>query len=276
VVVREGDIIFLSASVPVREGWVDGSKPTEIEEAIISIARAVFARKGRLMFGGHPSVSPLVSAVASEYFAADPARQVRPVVTFQSRLFEAVLPNETTEMVRLGWSTIEWTPVERRADPAGTREQSLILLRERMLPPDFAAVDDVIRRNELRPPLAMIAVGGMNGVRDEAYMFLQNRGAWGARRHVFAFRSGGGAAARLLEPSAEGLWPGAEADRHMLAALRLAREQGDIVDIEAVWRRQFGGAAETPFEPYAAISQWLLDAPLDEGATDVRAQGTAD
>ena len=51
---RPGDIIFLSASVPVREGWTEDSRPNEIEDAIISIARAVFARKGRLLFTRSP------------------------------------------------------------------------------------------------------------------------------------------------------------------------------------------------------------------------------
>src|SRR5262249_59078396 len=58
---NEGDVIFLSASVPIREGWAEDAQPAEIEEAIVSIARAVFARNGRLLFGGHPSVSPLVA-----------------------------------------------------------------------------------------------------------------------------------------------------------------------------------------------------------------------
>jgi len=270
--VNEGDVIFLSASVPYREEWTVGSRPSEIEEAIICIARAVFARKGRLLFGGHPSVSPLVSAVASEYFPADPARAIRPVVTFQSRLFEDVLPNETMEMVRMGWSTIEWTPVEKGKDDADTRQRSLVTLRERMLPPTFEATDDVIRRNDLRPPRVMIAVGGMNGIRDEALVFLQNRKSWGAGRRIYSFKSGGGAAARLLEPGQKGLWPGTVPDVRALAALRAALHARDIVDIEQAWHHNFTLPAAAPFQPYAAIAQWLLDTQLDAGGPGLRAR----
>ena len=51
------DVIFLSASLPYRPPWAMEAQPTEIEQAIVSTARAVFARQGRLLFGGHPSIS---------------------------------------------------------------------------------------------------------------------------------------------------------------------------------------------------------------------------
>jgi hypothetical protein len=260
---RPGDIIFLSASVPVREGWTEDSRPNEIEDAIISIARAVFARKGRLLFGGHPSVSPLVASVASEYFPPDPARSVRPVVTFQSRLFENVLPDETTEMVRMGWSAIEWTPIVKGDRDEDTRENSLATMRGRMLA-RFEDPDDAIKRQQLRPPLAMVGVGGMQGIRDEALAFLQSRESWGGRPCVYLFRSGGGAAARLLDPSPQRLWPGSKPDLRAFDAIRTALAERDLVDVEAAWHQhhRFEMPSGTPFQPYAAITQWLLDTQL--------------
>src|ERR1051326_4399648 len=129
---KPGDIVFVSASVPSRPGWTEEARPSEIEEAIVSLARAVFARGGRLLFGGHPSVSFLISSVAGEYFEPDPSRLIRPVITFQSELFRPFLPDETWLLYRMGWSSIEWTParyVGRDPDRSG----SLRAMREVML-----------------------------------------------------------------------------------------------------------------------------------------------
>lgn len=260
------DIIFLSASVPYRKEWVLDSKPIEIEEAIVSIARAVFTRGGRLLFGGHPSVSPLVSAVAGEYFPADPSRGKRPVVTFQSRLYEGDLPDETTDMVKMGWSTIEWTPRVKGKNPDQTKERSLAVMRDQMLL-GSAAAKGAVERNDLRPPVAMIVVGGMEGIRDEAALFLQKREAWAPRRRrrVYVFKSGGGAAARLVGSDMRALWPTGAVDSAAMSTLLSAREKGDLVDVELKWQdllEEPERSDEIQFQPYAAMVQWLLDTQL--------------
>ena len=62
-----GRSVFLSASIPVRPGFrrVSGAA-VEIEEAVVSFARAVLKEEGTVVFGAHPSISPLVASVASE------------------------------------------------------------------------------------------------------------------------------------------------------------------------------------------------------------------
>jgi len=257
---NKGDIIFLSASVPYRKGWLENVKPSEIEEAIVSVARGVFARNGRLLFGGHPSVSPLIAAVAGEYFAADPARRIRPIVTFQSRFFEGKLPDETTEMVRMGWSAIEWTPAVLGKSPDDPGP-SLSLMRDRML----LGEGDVFKKHELKPPCAMIGIGGMEGIRDEALLFLAKRRAWHVttRPQIYLFKSGGGAAARLLEPNSkpEYLWPGRQPNYDLHKALMMSVAERDILGVEDIWRERHPDflPRQTPFQPYAAMSQWLLD-----------------
>lgn len=287
---KEGDTIFLSASVPYRSPWTENAHASEIEEAIVSLARAVFARGGRLVFGGHPSVSPLIASVAGEYFPPDPDRRQRPIVTFQSRFFQDVLPNETMEMVRFGWSAIEWTP----ALPGTTVRDSapsLALMRAAMLDIEGKAYG----RHGLKPPAVMVAIGGMEGVRDEADAFLvaptpssaiwkalrsldrsrlqpavgDEIGAVLARSHrwpvpspIYLFPSGGGAAERLLTPDAlnHNVAEGQQADEKTISALTAARSEGRIVDAEQHWRSEQKGLPETLlFQPYAAISQWLLD-----------------
>jgi hypothetical protein len=254
-----GDIIFLSASVPHRDPWKRDARPTEIEEAIICIARAVFARGGRLLFGGHPAISPLVASVAGEYFAIDPARSVRPIVTFQSEFFRGSVPDRTWDMVRMGWSAIEWTPAV-----LDDRARSLAIMRNWML----LGADtprDIIDRNELRPPRAMVAVGGMEGVRDEAAMFLRHRAEWPGAHRVYAFRSGGGAAARLLEPETWGarLWLDQTPDGRDFETLDKAAHEGEVRDVERQWWRENGGETpQLPVQPYAAMAQWLIDTQL--------------
>ncbi len=46
---------------------------TRIEEAVISLARAVFARGGRLAFWHDPVITPIVAGVALEYWVPSPA-----------------------------------------------------------------------------------------------------------------------------------------------------------------------------------------------------------
>src|SRR4051794_31938323 len=66
-----GKTVFLCASVPDRQRAKKYRRlenaAFEIEQAVISLARAVFSEGGRLLFGGHPSISPLVATVAGEY-----------------------------------------------------------------------------------------------------------------------------------------------------------------------------------------------------------------
>ncbi len=235
---KQGDLIFLSASMPWREGWLKGVDLIEIEEAVISIARAVFSRGGRLIFGGHPSISPLVASVAGEYYPQDRHRLVRPVVTFQSEWFRGSVPDQTWEMVEKGLSTIEWVGLadteevracvaqrivnkpDKELSPAQrqlalrARNQCLTLMRQCMLgemPPhlDGGTMRQWIEtrhHNGLLPlPRAMIVIGGMEGCLEEAAIFVRQRKGEvrdaalpPGAAHIHTFPSGGGAAKTLL------------------------------------------------------------------------------
>lgn len=212
---------------------MEDARPAEIEEAIVSIARATFARNARLLFGGHPSVSPLVASIAGEYFPPDPHRRVRPVVTFQSEFFRGFVPDETWLLLRMGWSTIEWAPAVD-----GDREASLELMRRWMLNPREAPAD-IVARNELDVPRAMIAVGGMEGVLDETRIF---RESWpherGPRPPIFAFTSGGGAARECAHELADGVY-----------------------NLEQIFYQNNAELLpdQSPLTPYGAMVQWLFE-----------------
>lgn len=140
--------VFLSASFPSgkRGTRFEPFDPGAIADAVTAVARAVLVAKGRLLFGGHPTITPLVLMVASEL-------EIEGAVdVFQSRWFADQITRETRTLQDAGFGEIHWTP--QRA----TREQSLETMREAMLAHD-------------RKLIAGVFVGGMEGVREEYELF---------------------------------------------------------------------------------------------------------
>ena len=140
--------VFLSASFPSgkRGTRFEPFDPGAIADAVTAVARAVLVAKGRLLFGGHPTITPLVLMVASEL-------EIEGAVdVFQSRWFADQITRETRTLQDAGFGEIHWTP--QRA----TREQSLETMREAMLGHD-------------RKLIAGVFVGGMEGVREEYELF---------------------------------------------------------------------------------------------------------
>ena len=140
--------VFLSASFPSgkRGTRFEPFDPGAIADAVTAVARAVLVAKGRLLFGGHPTITPLVLMVASEL-------EIEGAVdVFQSRWFADQITRETRTLQDAGFGKIHWTP--QRA----TREQSLETMREAMLAHD-------------RKLIAGVFVGGMEGVREEYELF---------------------------------------------------------------------------------------------------------
>jgi hypothetical protein len=180
----EGQFIFLSASTPSRELEKYPLLQIEIEDAVIELTRAVFSKGGRLVFGGHPSISPLVASVASEYFRPDPLlhADLRVIQIYQSKAYEKVIPSATQSLESLGYAAIRWTEAvngedfDPRTSP-GQCGASLRFMRQEMLKIE---------------PLAMVAVGGMDGVAEEAGLFLH-----ATKGPVFALRTTGGVSGDL-------------------------------------------------------------------------------
>jgi hypothetical protein len=232
--------VFLSASVPTRKGYRRPSEaPFEVEQAVVSLGRAVLAEDGRLVFGGHPSISPLVASVAAEYIR--PVIDAPRILIYQSRAFEHVLPDETWEMHQLGYARLVWTPAERgeRFDPSVKTEQCLTSLA-------------AMRRALLNDtdPIAMVAIGGMEGVEREAALFRSHAGAARDRRRaVYVVKTTGGAAEKI-------------------AAASPADDNVPIYVLEDRWAQATGLAHRTlgtsehdreqqTFTPYPALMQWF-------------------
>jgi hypothetical protein len=255
----QGRSVFLSASIPVRPGFrrVSGAA-VEIEEAVISLARAVLREGGIVLFGAHPSISPLVASVATENLSpllrigdpsevesiGTPKRYGPGVVIYQSHAYDGHLPDKTWKMYRFGYADLVWCSAKagEKFDPKNQRFQcpeSLRFMRRKMF--------------EKESPSVMVAIGGMEGVIEEADLFLQDklaRKTLGATSPLYLMATTGGAAERLAR---EPLQPWSRSAPHL---------------VEQEWKQQMpDGLAETssrsdpragPFVPYPLIMQWLV------------------
>lgn len=282
----DGRVVFLSASVPdlrrEAEYRVDGEPGAayervedahvEVERAVVSLARAVFAAGGRLAFGAHPSISPLVAMVAGEYrlpTAAEPGRDgvagVRSrarsdgdaplVLIYQSRAFQEVVPDETWLLHRLGYARIHWTRAVENERYSPEREGQPQCLKSLAL----------MRRSLLREtdPVAMVALGGMGGVREEASMFRERF----PLRPLYVMENTGGAAAWLARSGDPSL---TVMDRDILGKLReidpaLPRPERDrsrpIGDDPGLDRRE----VSYRYTPYPLLMQLLVERLIEPG-----------
>jgi hypothetical protein len=192
--------VFLSASFPSEEQSTRDfatADAAEISQAIVAVARAVLSSNGRLVFGGHPTVTPLVLAVAQEYLPENSAerreihdRRELPVVVYQSEIFTPFVPEsirnllqwnlgEVRETKKAQNETLEFTQT-RKLIP-GTARKSLEIMRKKMI--------------EETKPFAAFFIGGMQGIRDEANICYE----LDPRCQLFYLGAPGGAARQLAK-----------------------------------------------------------------------------
>jgi hypothetical protein len=173
-----GRSIFLSASIPSgdRATQCVEARPGDVADAVVAIARGVLTGRGRLVFGGHPTISPLVLMVAAEYPTRDPSR----VTIYQSRLFASLVTDETLRLEREGYGTIRWIEAVPGDSPEHGLERlaSLEVMRTAML-------------HEVKP-VAAFFVGGMEEGITLEYSLVRDLLP---RSTIFCMAGPGGAAA---------------------------------------------------------------------------------
>lgn len=161
--------IFLSASIPLKERnpmYYDTADVIAIRDCISSLAKVVLP-ECRLIWGGHPSITPLISSVL-ESLDVDIAEHV---YLYQSKYFRKIFPVENEKFSESLVVT----------DDIGSLDKSLALMREKM-----------IVENDF---IAGIFVGGMEGVRDEFELFTQSH----PKAMVFPMASTGAAALEVYK-----------------------------------------------------------------------------
>ena len=138
--------IFLSASIPLPERdekYIGTADIIAIRDAVIALTTVVLPRY-RLIWGGHPSITPLIYHVMEKLNL-----NIQEHVTlYQSRFFEKYFPKDNNKFKNIVLTDI-----------VGDRENSLLHMRSRMLgDSEFAAG---------------IFIGGMEGVEEEYDMFIE-------------------------------------------------------------------------------------------------------
>jgi hypothetical protein len=151
-----GATIFLSASIPDPARWDGPSDALAITDAVVSLARVFLTAGARIVTAAHPTIAPLLLYVAAEL----PAETPRRIVTFQSELFEDVLPAATQRFRDEGIGEFVWTVAAPGDQPVpGKWDASLEIMRRRML-------------DQTEPSAAMF-IGGMQGIPDEFSIFTE-------------------------------------------------------------------------------------------------------
>jgi hypothetical protein len=186
--------ILLSASVPSDKRNEKYTKiknaQVQIEEAVIGLSRNVFQAGGKIIFGGHPSISPLVALVATEYSAnkeiENSKLNEKPINIFQSKAYEKVTPKETTSLFELGYSDIIWTDAKDgeefnpKIQGSAQCQKSLEFMRREMMK---TSID------------GLVCIGGMEGVESEFELFRKLN----PNKPIFILKSTGGASKILAE-----------------------------------------------------------------------------
>jgi len=142
--------IFLSASIPLPERdpkYIDSADIIAIRDAVTALVDVVIP-EFRMIWGGHPSITPLVYQVVHKRENEGENLIQKHVRLYQSRFFEEHFPedNEKFENVTLIEST-------------GEEKSSLLSMREVMF-----------NSFEFH---AGVFVGGMEGVEDEFKLFRE-------------------------------------------------------------------------------------------------------
>lgn len=138
--------IFLSASIPLKERhykYYNTADIIAIRDSVIALASLVLP-KYRLIWGGHPSITPIIYYVLEKY-KIDIQSHVK---LYQSEHFEKIFPIENKE-----FETVVIT------EDLGELKPSLRLMRERML-----------GENTFE---AGVFIGGMDGIEDEYTLFRE-------------------------------------------------------------------------------------------------------
>lgn len=137
--------VFLSASVPAPDRdpqYFSTADVVAIRESVLALTMVVTPRS-RLVFGGHPAISPLV------HLAADQIGFAQNVAIYQSEFFRSIIPPSS-----LSFRDLRWTPAT-----VGDRSASLAAMRTEMLASEAFG--------------AGVFVGGMEGVELEYDMFVR-------------------------------------------------------------------------------------------------------
>ena len=151
-----GRAVFLSASVPSPERAERYRRIPEafarVEQAVLRVASAVFNAGGSLVFGGHPSISPLVGYLCTQYQPppsepgeSAPLKNREPstaprVFLWQSQAFRGTWAEPSKRLAGMPGVSVYWTPAADgdRFDPDRLEEEFSVFRQFRKTAPVYA------------------------------------------------------------------------------------------------------------------------------------------
>lgn len=139
--------VFLSASIPYPDRdkkFYDTADIVSIRDAVRALATVVIP-KAHLVWGGHPSITPLIRFVMDR-MNADLKKHI---TLYQSLFFEDKFPEDN-----FAFENVVLT------EKLNTRDESLELMRNKL-----------IKENDFK---VGIFIGGMEGINDEYVIFKEN------------------------------------------------------------------------------------------------------
>lgn len=218
--------VMLSASLP--QDLAGTSRAQELFDVIVAVVGGVLSADGTLVFGGHPSVTPLVHRVASSLGFEEPR-----VALFQLRKFRQEVPKEAYDERVFGG--VIWVGHESQPDSTSLAED-LAEMRARMV--------NMARAGIFLGGKTESNIGGVPGIRDEYERFIARHEAGPA----YLLGGLGGEALRIIQSLEQsgGREPNSLSDDE-LADVRYA----DDIDFAAALvitdiRRHAASASERP------------------------------
>ena len=193
----EGKIVFLSASYPEPgvnwpQEYRETLNPGLIAQGVKALLKATFMRRGKVVFGGHPAITPYVIDVAEGYERYYEGEKF--VYFYQSKHFEERYPEEAKQMQAKPLAQFVATASISVHLPIGTsqaqiekanREASLLEMRTRMF-------------TDCKPSFAVF-IGGKEGIIHEFDLFHQIF----PEAKLYPIMATGGAAGKLLASGSE-------------------------------------------------------------------------
>lgn len=162
--------VFLSASIPLPgrdKAFLETADTFSIKESVRALTLVILERRGHLVFGGHPAITPVIRLM----FNGAKLSTRDHITLYQSALFRKDFPAENEAFERV-------VIVEAVDDD---REKSLLQMRRRMI-------------GDHRFDCAVF-IGGMEGVLEEFHMFAEMH----PRVPVYPIASTGAAAGMLFD-----------------------------------------------------------------------------
>ena len=168
--------VFLSASVPDEIARTPAAQ--RVYDLLTAVVRALFAVGAELVFGGHPTVTPLIHRLAREHQGAPPR-----IALYQLERFRAQAPPQATD-------TNVFTEIHWLGDPGANLADDLAALRAPMVGRAGAAVFIAGKTAGFH--------GAKPGIRDEYERFRARHPA----APVYLVGGAGGETARIIADAA--------------------------------------------------------------------------